>query len=1029
MKRELAFALEAQSQLTSSLGRTRASKIQSSELNGVSEDISSKRLKSFAENESVSIDRSQEKLETNVLMDQSGEKKVRVRQCNGIAVYKRNKRFNSANLEVEQKDSVVETVIEDEPKCNLATPVSQDENKCELAEASVKEESNDGIEKRMVNEGGSEGVPIVVDESNEVKNDVPVEALRRFTRSALKPKVEPVEGLVSVNGVLDAGENESVLKGEEDETGGVSALGTPTKKLELKMSNKSALTKIPTTVKELFETGMLEGYSVIYNGGNKGSALRGTIKGVGILCSCTLCKGSRVIKPCQFEIHACKTYRRAAQYICLENGKSLLQVMKACEKSPVDTLEETIRSVIGSLPIRESMICQNCKGSFPATFAAKVGQLCELCMDSKNSQTSPTDTTGTNARSKPVLILKKSSRIAKMGISSENKSQEKKTKKWSTKLALVPKSSGSPSVRISSQNKCHGKTTKNSPRSILVPKSLGSASVHISSQNKSQGKIIKRSLRLALDPKSSGSASVHISSPKTSQGKITKKSSKLALIPRFSKSASLSSSPQNKSRWKITKKDLGFHKLVFEEDGLPDGSEVAYYSRGKKLLEGYKKGLGIFCRCCQSEISPSQFEAHAGWASRKKPYGNIYTSNGVSLHELAVSLLKGRKHPAKDNDDLCIICADGGNLLLCDGCPRAFHIECASLTSVPRGKWYCKYCQNMFQRDKFVEHNANAVAAGRVSGVDPIEQITKRCIRIVKNPEEAEVIACVLCRGYDFSKSGFGPRTVILCDQCEKEYHVGCLKKHKMADLKELPKGKWFCCMDCSRIYSALQNLLFRGEEKLPDFLLDVIKKKHVDKGLDGVTDFDVRWRLLSGKIASSETRLLLSRAVAIFHDCFDPIVDSATGRDFIPSMVYGRNIRGQDFGGMYCAVLTVNSSVVSAGILRVFGREVAELPLVATSNGNQGKGYFQLLFSCIEKLLAFLNVRSLVLPAADEAESIWTDKFGFEKMPQDQLRNYRRTCWQIVTFKGTSMLQKVVPKCRIINQDVAGFDVPMGSS
>lgn len=51
----------------------------------------------------------------------------------------------------------------------------------------------------------------------------------------------------------------------------------------------------------------------------------------------------------------------------------------------------------------------------------------------------------------------------------------------------------------------------------------------------------------------------------------------------------------------------------------------------------------------------------------------IYTSNGVSLHEFAVSLLKGRKCTSNDNDDLCIICADGGKLVLCDGCPRAFH--------------------------------------------------------------------------------------------------------------------------------------------------------------------------------------------------------------------------------------------------------------------------------------------------------------------------------------------------------------------
>uniref|UniRef100_A0A803QZC9 Increased DNA methylation 1 C-terminal domain-containing protein n=1 Tax=Cannabis sativa TaxID=3483 RepID=A0A803QZC9_CANSA len=126
--------------------------------------------------------------------------------------------------------------------------------------------------------------------------------------------------------------------------------------------------------------------------------------------------------------------------------------------------------------------------------------------------------------------------------------------------------------------------------------------------------------------------------------------------------------------------------------------------------------------------------------------------------------------------------------------------------------------------------------------------------------------------------------------------------------------------------------------------------------------------------------------------------------------MVYG----GQEFGGMYCAILMVNSTVVSAGLLRVFGQEIAELPLVATSNSNHGKGYFQLLFSCIEKLLAFLNVRSIVLPAAEEAESIWTDKFGFTKIRPDQLINYRRVCYQMVTFKGTSMLQKRVPECRI---------------
>lgn len=83
---------------------------------------------------------------------------------------------------------------------------------------------------------------------------------------------------------------------------------------------------------------------------------------------------------------------------------------------------------------------------------------------------------------------------------------------------------------------------------------------------------------------------------------------------------------------------------------------------------------------------------------------------------------------------------------------------------------------------------------------------------------------------------------------------------------QELPRGKWFCCSDCNRIHSTLQKLLVAGAEKLPDSHLDIIKKKHEEKGLDTTNGFDVRWRLISGKIASPESRVLLSKAVAIFH-------------------------------------------------------------------------------------------------------------------------------------------------------------------
>ncbi|XP_008283989.1 autoimmune regulator [Stegastes partitus] len=46
------------------------------------------------------------------------------------------------------------------------------------------------------------------------------------------------------------------------------------------------------------------------------------------------------------------------------------------------------------------------------------------------------------------------------------------------------------------------------------------------------------------------------------------------------------------------------------------------------------------------------------------------------------------------NDDECAACKDGGELICCDGCPRAFHLACLDppLTSIPNGPWQCDWC-------------------------------------------------------------------------------------------------------------------------------------------------------------------------------------------------------------------------------------------------------------------------------------------------------------------------------------------------
>ncbi|KZV30763.1 hypothetical protein F511_40713 [Dorcoceras hygrometricum] len=658
--------------------------------------------------------------------------------------------------------------------------------------------------------------------------------------------------------------------------------GTGTSTSNLSKLKKVELLKVPTKLRDLLETGLLEGLAVCYIRGSKareqpGSEnLRGFIRGTGILCSCEECKGEKVVTPNQFELHAGSGNKRPPEYIYLENGKNLRDVLNACKREHSDSLDVVIRNFIGRADLRPPASCLKCKGS--------IG-----------------DTSGTNS-------------VLRCG------------------ACVVPKESGGAHVVPKESGLCPAQTSEATYRD-----SLSSVSSPVAS---------------------------------CSQSEVSNKS-------QF----------QSKTQ-KLTRKDLGMHKVVFADNVLEDGTNLSYIVQG--------------------EVSPSQFEAHAGFASRRKPYDNIYTPDGASLHEIALGLSTLRKSSSKGNDDLCSTCKEGGELLCCDNCPRAFHLVCVRRGSIPQEKWYCKYCENMFQRANVAKLNANAIAAGRVAGFDPLEEIRQRCIRIL-GILEADVGGCALCRGHDFSAVEFNDSTVIICDQCEKEYHVGCLREHKIDDMKELPDNEWFCCTECLATNSILQKLISDGEQILPQPVLDIVKKKCEEKGVENASNLDIKWRVLSGKTASGDTRAWLSGAVNIFHDRFDPIADSSTSRrDLIPDLVYGRQFKDQDLGGMYCAILIVNSEVVSAATFRVFGQEVAELPLVATSIDSQGKGYFQSLFFCIETLLKSLDVKDLVLPAAEEVESLWRERFGFQKLSQEQLDQYTES-YQLLIFQGTSVLHKPI--------------------
>ncbi|XP_042353071.1 autoimmune regulator [Plectropomus leopardus] len=89
------------------------------------------------------------------------------------------------------------------------------------------------------------------------------------------------------------------------------------------------------------------------------------------------------------------------------------------------------------------------------------------------------------------------------------------------------------------------------------------------------------------------------------------------------------------------------------------------------------------CTKVSSEFcSPGQSEEING-AAKSKTVENKFHHRGETTTGMV-----------QYNDDECAACKDGGELICCDGCPRAFHLNCVDppLTSIPSGTWQCEWC-------------------------------------------------------------------------------------------------------------------------------------------------------------------------------------------------------------------------------------------------------------------------------------------------------------------------------------------------
>ncbi|NXW81736.1 AIRE regulator, partial [Alopecoenas beccarii] len=141
-----------------------------------------------------------------------------------------------------------------------------------------------------------------------------------------------------------------------------------------------------------------------------------------------------------------------------------------------------------------------------------------------------------------------------------------------------------------------------------------------------------------------------------------------------------------------------------------------------------------------------------------------------------------------ENEDECAVCGDGGELICCDGCPRAFHLACLvpPLPRVPSGTWRCSSCV------------ASAAEPGRLQEADaatdqPPEILGEEACGARRDGGDGSVCARCFARitaPRHGPVPGGEPRGLLLCMSCTGTPHTGNLETTTAAGEHPLQAAK-----------------------------------------------------------------------------------------------------------------------------------------------------------------------------------------------------------------------------------------------
>uniref|UniRef100_A0A672T313 Chromodomain-helicase-DNA-binding protein 4-like n=1 Tax=Sinocyclocheilus grahami TaxID=75366 RepID=A0A672T313_SINGR len=121
-----------------------------------------------------------------------------------------------------------------------------------------------------------------------------------------------------------------------------------------------------------------------------------------------------------------------------------------------------------------------------------------------------------------------------------------------------------------------------------------------------------------------------------------------------------------------------------------------------------------------------------------------------------------------DHQDYCEVCQQGGEIILCDTCPRAYHMVCLDpdMEKAPEGTWSCPHCEKMGIQWEAREDASDGEEDNEAGGEAAEDDHHMEFCRVCKDGGE------LLC-----------------CDSCPSSYHIHCLNP----PLPEIPNGEWIC--------------------------------------------------------------------------------------------------------------------------------------------------------------------------------------------------------------------------------------------